>query len=155
MARPTSRPLKPSIFFAVAGLRSVARKNTRHEHALRDDRPTTWTTLFVAFRETCRSWNVQLVRPGGCMLPRACHVRQWTPQPACCSLVRVWSVSQLLVRPLQCDRTMPPRVLVPQLARSFVLSPCAVRSCEWLVCRRWALLGPCLWALWRWCVAVH
>ena len=95
-----------------------------------------------------------------CVHEAACcrtHVRQCTPQrsmPAAALFVCGPS-PQLLVRPLQCDRTMPPRVLVPQLARSFVLSPCAVRLCEWLVCRRWALLGPCLWALWRSCVAVH
>ena len=155
ISRLTSHRRKRKCPGTVAGLRSVARKNIRHEHALRDDRSTTWTTFFVQFRETVRSWNVQLLRPRSCILPHTCMSVHAAAQSACRSLARASSVPQLLVRILQCDRTMPPRVLVPLFARSSVLSPCAVRLCEWLVCRRWALLGPCLWALWRSCVAVH
>ena len=54
----------------------------------------------------------------------ACTSVHAAAQYACRSLVRVSSVPQLLVRPLQCARTMPPRVLVPQLACCLVSSRC-------------------------------
>ena len=60
----------------------------------------------------------------GCILPHACVEGHRSVVCLPRSLVRVCSVLQLLVRPLQCAPAMPPRVLVPQLACCLVSSRC-------------------------------
>ena len=121
-------------------------------HYYKIDRPRALRSLSHFEKPVDREMCSSLRRYAACFRACVMYVNGRCSLPATALFVCGPSRS-CRVRPLQCDRTMPPRVLVPQLARSFVLSPCAVcLLCEWLVCRRWALLGPCLWALWRSCI---
>ena len=61
ISRLTSHRLKRLLLFAVAGLRSVARKTTPHGHALPDDRSTAWTLSVHLFRTLSICSRAQIV----------------------------------------------------------------------------------------------